>query len=92
MQSLTSLYDDFTFKTYINLLHSMLSRTQGAMFKVKLLFAKNYLLLLHITLWLVHLNILRFFVFKVQLSEKVIKTRTWHCSDDWGLRGIPNFY
>ena len=34
----------------------MLSRTLGVMFKVKQLFTKNYQLLLHITLFLVHFN------------------------------------
>ena len=43
-------------KSYNNLLNSMLSRTLGVMFKVKQLFTKNYLLLLHITLFLVHFN------------------------------------
>ena len=38
------LYDNFTLKTKVNLLSSMLSRTQGVMFKVKQLFTKNYLL------------------------------------------------
>ena len=40
----------------INLLNSMLSRTQDVMSKVKQLFTKNDLLLLHITLFLVHFN------------------------------------
>ena len=34
----------------------MLSRTLGVMFQVKQLFTKNYLLLLHTTLFLVHFN------------------------------------
>ena len=34
----------------------MLARPLGVMFKVKHLFTKNYLLLLHITLFLVHFN------------------------------------
>ena len=34
----------------------MLSRNLDVMFKVKQLFTKNYLLLLHITLFLVHFN------------------------------------
>ena len=34
----------------------MLSRTLGVMFYVKQIFAKNYLLVLHITLFLVHFN------------------------------------
>ena len=45
-----------TLKTYINLLNSMLSRTLRIMFKVKQLFAKNYLLLLLNTLFLVYFN------------------------------------
>ena len=52
----SKLYDNFTLKTYINLLNSLLSRTLGVMFKVKQLITKNYLLLLHITLFLVHFN------------------------------------
>ena len=42
------LYYDFTLKTYINLLNSMLSKTLDVMIKVKQLFFENYLLLLHI--------------------------------------------
>ena len=37
--------DDFTFKTHVNLLRSMLSRTFSVMFNVKQLFSKNYPLL-----------------------------------------------
>ena len=44
----------YTLKTYFNSLNSMLSRTLSVMFKVKQLFTKNYLVLLHIMLFLVH--------------------------------------
>ena len=49
----------------------MLSKTLGVMFKVKQLFTKNYLLRLHITLFLVHFN--RFEVIRSQ-SLKVSKS------------------
>ena len=56
-----NLNGDVKLKTYVNLLHSMLSRIQSAILKVKQLFTKNYVLLLHITLFLVyftHINLL----------------------------------
>ena len=43
-------------KLILNLLDSMLSRTLGVIFKVKQLFTQNYLLLLHIKLFLVYFN------------------------------------
>ena len=65
----SNFYDDFTFKTHINLLHSMLSRTLTVMFKAKKLrvFTKNYLLLLHMTLFLVYFN--RFVVICCQILK-----------------------
>ena len=42
--------------SYFSLLNPMPSRTLGVMFKVKQPFTKNFLLLSHITLFLVHCN------------------------------------
>ena len=67
----SQLYDDFTLKTYINLLNSTLSKTLGVMFSVKHLFTKNYLLLLHLILFLVYFT--RFEVIRPQ-SLKVSKS------------------
>ena len=50
----------------------MLSRTLCAMFNVKQLFPKNYLLLLHITLFLVHFN-----------SYEVIRTQSLKVSKSY---------
>ena len=69
----------------------MLSRTQGVMFKVKLLFAKNYLPHLRITLWLVYLNTLRFFVLKVQRSEKVSKLDCDIAAISGDFAALPTF-
>ena len=52
----SKLHNNFTFKTYINLLSFMLSRTLGIMFNVKQLFTINYPLLLNLTLFFVHFN------------------------------------
>ena len=46
----SNFFNDFALKTWINLLNFMLSRILVVMFKVKQLFAINYLLVLLITL------------------------------------------
>ena len=56
----------------------MLSRTLDAMFKVKQLFTKNHLLLLHIALLLVHFNsyeVIRLQSLRFQKVIKIIKHR-----------------
>ena len=54
----------------------MLSRTLGVMFKVKQLFTKNYLVLFHNTLFLVHFNsfdVIRFRSLNFKGLKKLLK-------------------
>ena len=68
----------------------MLSRTVGAMFTVKQPFIKNYLLLWHITLFLVHFN--RYEVIRSQ-SLKVSKSyQNNQVTSIKKLLGVPNSF
>ena len=68
----------------------MLSRTLDVMFKVKQLFTKNYPLLLHITLFLVHFN-----SFDVIHSQSLEVSKTYQNNQVTSIKkllGVPNSF
>ena len=69
----------------------MLSRTLGAvMFKVKQLVAKNYLLLFHFTLFLVHFN-----CYEVIRSQSLKVSKSYQSNEVTSIKkllGVPNSF
>ena len=75
----------------------MLSRTRGAMFKVKQLFTKNYLLLMHIYLLRLHITLylVYFNSFEVIRSKSLRVSKTYqynHVTSIKKLLGVPNSF